>query len=50
MLSNSLLTGENLSYLGEWNQPPTGMKEHADGNDRLYLDVDEFQRNRIYGA
>ena len=42
-ISNSLLTGENLSYLGEWNQPPTGMKEHADRSDRLYLDVDGFR-------
>ena len=42
-ISNSLLTGENLSYLGEWSQPPTGMKEHADRNDRLYLDVDGFR-------
>ena len=42
-ISNSLLTGENLSYLGEWNQPPTGMREHADRNDRLYLDVDGFR-------
>ena len=42
-ISNSLLTGENLSYLGEWNLPPTGMKEHADRSDRLYLDVDGFR-------
>ena len=39
-ISNSLLVGENLEYIGKWHEAPTGIKEYADKTNRLYLDED----------